>query len=199
MLKLQSPVTSKSYGRFSPTHPRARPHPFTPAPLPFLFSFFTLPLNLTILGRELRLPPTKASGAMAGTASSDGGHRERRRRSGRRVAPRRRAPLPLSDGPGSAAAGTRGPGSTAPGTGAAAGRRCGELPRPGKIFFAKNFSQFFLNPFDFRMNIFLMMQKKFLKFFCSPVFFLKIFLLSILLEMFFWSPNFSLYFLIRKR
>ena len=81
--------------------------------------------------------------ATAGTASGDGGAdggerrggglRERRRRSRWRGALRRRAPPPLSDGPGSAA----------PGTGAAAGRRCGELPRPGNFFFAKKFSQIF--------------------------------------------------------
>jgi len=56
------------------------------------------------------------------------------------------------------------------------------------------------------MNIFLMTQKKFLKFLCSPIFFLEIFFWSpifflefffcspILLEMFFGLQNFSLYF-----
>ena len=82
--KLRSIFTHSMLAR-GPTHSR-------PCPSLFFSLFFTLPLDLTrSVGRELRLPPTKASGAMAGTASSDGGHRERRRRSGRRGAARRRA------------------------------------------------------------------------------------------------------------
>ena len=87
VLKLQSPMTSKSYGRFSPTPcSRAAPPIHARAP-PFSFLFLHSPSESDYPGTGASLPPTKASGAMAGTASSGGGHRERRWRS-RRRAPR---------------------------------------------------------------------------------------------------------------
>jgi len=79
-------------------------------------------------------------------------------------------------------------------------RRGGAQIRRGLrlYFFAKNFQQIFFEflLIFFRMNIFVNDAKKILEIFCAlQFFFLKFFsALIFLLEMFFWSPKFFLYF-----